>query len=285
MSWSPLDNLDIHKYFPNTPSIKYTNIDSKFKFDQSLYPDYTMLKNENARIILVKGYLGGWMRGHFKSVKKHFEAQDLQVEIAPVATGKSILFNVDKLKKYFDSLDRNLYLFCHSKGGVEVLYTLFKYPELHEKIKGIILVQTPHATSKVLESVFQRRHIVNIFTRIKEKLMFFSLNLMGASKGAKDLVSPGLDSYLLNYSFAFPILHFFTWSIKPTSWLDSYHTRLNEIAPGVAHDGQFYAHEMIWPDLKNIMIGGIDHAQPVVGGDGFNPARFWEVCLGQLLKE
>ena len=70
-----------------------------------------------------------------------------------------------------------------------------------------------------------------------------------------------------------------SWSSQPTAWLDSFHERLGEIGPGRAHDGQFFLDDLIWPGLPHVLLPDVDHAQPAVGGHGFDPARYWLAVL------
>lgn len=58
-------------------------------------------------------------------------------------------------------------------------------------------------------------------------------------------------------------------------WLDSFHERLGEIRPGVAHDGQFYLDDLVWPGLPHVLLPHLDHAQPVMDGFGFDSRRYW----------
>jgi hypothetical protein len=79
------------------------------------------------------------------------------------------------------------------------------------------------------------------------------------------------------------VLQTASWSATPTTWLDSFHQRLGEIAPGVAHDGQFFLHELVWPALPNVLLPRVDHAQPAMGGHGFDHARYWAAMISLIL--
>ena len=57
-----------------------------------------------------------------------------------------------------------------------------------------------------------------------------------------------------------------------------------EIAPLRAHDGQFLLEDLIWPGLPHVLLPEVDHAQPVLGGAGFDAARYWMTLLAVLLE-
>ena len=100
-------------------------------------------------------------------------------------------------------------------------------------------------------------------------------------------MSPGIDecvATLQNYEFPFPVLAVATWSVEPTSWVDSYHKRLSEIRPDCAHDGQFYLQDQLWHFPGQLVLGRIDHAQSVMGGNGFDLVHFWATLAAMLLE-
>jgi hypothetical protein len=85
-----------------------------------------------------------------------------------------------------------------------------------------------------------------------------------------------------------PTLCAASWSIEPTSWIDSWHQILQAACPGIAHDGQFLTSDMVLPRTPLVTLPRIDHAQPVLGGNGFDPARLWttliQLATSPLLK-
>ena len=111
------------------------------------------------------------------------------------------------------------------------------------------------------------------------------LSFVRARTGGYDLTSetwPSLVQDIANSEWPFPVLQTASWSIKPTAWLDSFHARLSEIFPGQAHDGQFYLNDLIWPKFAHILLPEVDHAQPAMGGAGFDCSRYWLTTLSVL---
>ena len=83
----------------------------------------------------------------------------------------------------------------------------------------------------------------------------------------------------------YPVWQTASWSSQPTTWLDSFHERLGEIRPGCAHDGQFFLEDLIWPGLPHVLLSHVDHAQPAMGGFGFDHVRYWKVVLTLFCEE
>jgi hypothetical protein len=77
---------------------------------------------------------------------------------------------------------------------------------------------------------------------------------------------------------------FATWCVatqarQPSRSLELKHARLNRIRPGQPHDGVAYTADQWGPASHTLLLEGIDHAQPSVGGLGFAHDRFWAALL------
>jgi hypothetical protein len=155
---------------------------------------------------------------------------------------------------------------------------------------GVALVQTPSAASAIMESILTGCHeqtITRRRTRFSEKAQKAIFSLPAFRDGCEQLIAPGIDECVATLQacpFPFPVISVATWSVEPTSWVDSNHRRLGEIRPGHAHDGQFYLHDQLWPCAEQLVLGRIDHAQSVMGGHGFDVARFWKTLACMILK-
>ena len=88
------------------------------------------------------------------------------------------------------------------------------------------------------------------------------------------------SQWLHGFTPSVPTLCAASWSIEPTSWIDSWHQILQEVCPGIAHDGQFLTSDQVLRGTPVVTLPRIDHAQPVLGGNGFDPARFWMTLIG-----
>ena len=96
--------------------------------------------------------------------------------------------------------------------------------------------------------------------------------------GVRDISSrrdPIVTHWLETFLPRLPVLQAESWSVRATSWVDSYHRELNRLRPGHAHDGQFYLADQRLPSTPVVGLANIDHAQPVLGGHGLDAARLW----------
>ena len=167
---------------------------------------------------------------------------------------------------------------------------LSRFRALAVRCDGVALSQMPHGPSRVLESVLLGWHRETLPVRrlATELAQRCGLALLGARPGGYEMTSkawPALVARVDDVAWPFPVLQTASWSLRPTAWLDSFHRRLEEIGPGRAHDGQFFLDDLIWPALPHVLLPDVDHAQPVVGGHGFDPARYWLTLLTVLVDE
>jgi hypothetical protein len=292
MAWTPSSQETLYRSFPETPSLSH--------LDQELYREFTdrwedeggavpiRSGNERYLIILVRGIFGSYMPGHFKRVTEALRAMGHEVVIAPTKTAGTVEENCERLRAFIRSFDlsRPRLIYAHSKGGIEALHVLNRDEEIRKSTHGLLLCQTPRGASAVLESILENRYDKGTQTQFKELALRIGIKLIAAKGGCRDLIDVSESSPIRKVqdcSFGFPVLQVSSWSLTPTTWLDSYHQRLGEIRPKVAHDGQFYTEDLIWPQFKNLCVGSIDHAQPVVGGEGFDEGKFWTILHSLML--
>lgn len=241
--------------------------------------------------VLVRGIFGTWMPGHFLEVLKGLKARRFQVFIANLDTVGGVEKNAEALKIEIHRRvppDQSIVFLCHSKGGLDALAALASDPQLQKRTQGIVLVQTPRFSSKVLESILLKKHQESLNSRFQrggEALTRFALKSLGWTEGPLDLTQEPMEKTIEKIDrvhFKFPVLSLVSWSISPSSWTDSFHKRLSQIQPQTANDGQFYLEDLIWPNFHRLGLGNLDHAQPVMGGLGFDAAHLWLKLIEHL---
>ena len=246
-------------------------------------------ERRDAIVVLVRGFLGRYMPGNFVSAWRALGRAGIDALIAPTRPGGTVADNVRRLARAVDRLprDRGLVFAGHSKGGIEALALMIARPDLAARTRRRLMSQTPHGASRVLESVLLGWHEDTLGPRRKlaEAAQRAGLAVLGAGRAGRELTGERLPAILapLDRALAtlpFPIVQTASWSSRPTTWLDSFHERLGEIAPGVAHDGQFLLADLIWPaPIEHVLLPHLDHAQPVMDGFGFDSARYWETLV------
>lgn len=238
-------------------------------------------------VLLVRGYLGTYMPGNLSAARRALGRLGIEALIADNRAAGLIAENArrmaDQIRRRVDPA-RQLLLCGHSKGGLEARWLVQTEPELASRTRGVIMSQTPRGPSAVLESLLLRRHqesLLGARRRWAERLQRMSLGVISAVRSGTELTTEALAHVVTRLATApaLPLLQMASFSSRPTTWLDSFHQRLGEIRPGCAHDGQFYVEDLIWPDLPHVLLPHVDHAQPVMGGLGFDPARYWLATL------
>jgi hypothetical protein len=173
------------------------------------------------------------------------------------------------------------FLWCgHSKGAIDLLYVLETTPALRESCTGAVVVQSAAGPSRVIERWQNAPR--GIGERVRRQVIRHWL----VRDGVRDISQardPLVSEWLGRFVPAVPTLCVVSWSLEPTSWVDSYHRTLEEMAPGQAHDGQFLLQDQRLPGTNLVCLPHVDHAQPMLGGSGFDVARFWRTLVETAL--
>jgi len=297
MSWVPEGFEKFNERFPATPALPPVD-DWTARFaaawhgiDAPHARAQLAARGAKTTVVLVKGFMGDWMPGNFQGPLRALGEAGFDAVIAPVDTTDRADENGRRLARFLEERPcRERLVFCgHSKGGVECWLALAHAPALRARTDRVITAQTSRGASRVLESMLHGAHrqtLSGAYARAAELAQAFGVRLLGARRGASDLMAPRiheLAAQVERLRGEIATLHCASWSTTPTTWLDSYHRRLGEIRPGVAHDGQFYVEDLLWPGVPHVLLPNLDHAQPAMGGHGFDAGRYWLAMM--LLHE
>ena len=296
-NWSPEGFDRYRELFPVTPLISVDDDLDKSEVFRSKWTIGVEAATSNIEkltsdtsIVFIRGYLGNYMPGNLIQPVRTLKQLGFDSFILQNKSGDNVSNNVAMLADQLAKREtKKRLLFCgHSKGGMECLWLLAKHETVASRCIGVALSQTPSGASMVMESILHKRHRecrYSSYRHVSETAQGMMLSLLNARPGGYDLTSdiwPRLVDGVANREWSFPVLQTASWSIQPTAWLDSFHTRLGEIFPGRAHDGQFYLDDLIWPRFAHVLLPEIDHAQPAMGGSGFDCSRYWLTLLSVL---
>lgn len=247
----------------------------------------------NTTFVIIRGFLGNCMPGNLISTCRTLRALGLDAWIAKNRAGATVADNAHdmtmEIRRRVPSTNRLVFL-GHSKGGLESLQ-IATDPAIASRVQAVVMSQTPRGASAVLESLLLRRHqasLVGMRRVWAERLQRVGLTILGVETGGRELTAEALAAVIDRLEAAprtFPLLQTASWSSRPTAWLDSFHERLGEIRPGSAHDGQFYLEDLLWPNVPHVLLPHVDHAQPAMGGFGFDPARYWLSAITLLVDQ
>src|SRR5207245_638722 len=114
---------------------------------------------------------------------------------------------------------RDRLIFCgHSRGGLECLALLARFTSLTARCDGVVLSQTPHGPSHIMDSVLLRRHretLRGVLRHAAELAQRAGLALLGAQRGGYELTSeawPALVARVSDLAWPFQVLQAASWS-------------------------------------------------------------------------
>ncbi len=297
--WCPEGFGHYREWYPATPPLSLSGItdvteDFCQQWNQGIGKVTEDLRRSAASttLLFVRGFMGNFMPGNFEAPRKAFANLGFDSRIVPNSSRDSVHNNVQRLKHHLLQFPpRTNLVFCaHSRGGIECLQLLSESPIWDSRCRGLLLSQTARGPSLVLDSVLlgmHRHESLSHYRRSAEFMQKIGLKILGADRGGLELTSGGITELIGKIGFekrSYPIVQTASWSTKPTAWLDSFHGRMSEIAPGIAHDGQFLLKDLLWPGWPHLLLPHLDHAQPVMGGNGFDSVRYWLTYVNGILK-
>lgn len=291
--WSPRDFQAYRALYPHTPPLDLPDPALTDRFvaawegwsDTDL--DARLAAHRHVEVGFVRGFLGNWMPGNLVAPAKALAALGFRSRVLKNHSGRTVVDNIARLERQLTG-DGPLVLCGHSKGGLECLRLLDTRAHLARRAVGVVLSQTPRGPSAVLESLLLHSHEHSKGRKrwVEEWTQRVGLYAVGATPAGRQLTREPLASLIAEVDATqrpYPVWQTASWSSQPTTWLDSFHERLDEIRPGCAHDGQFYLEHLLWPGLPHVLLPHVDHAQPVVGGFDFPHVRYWKVVLALFL--
>ena len=299
-AWSPLDFYSYRQFYPATREIgALVRADASGEFIRA-WKDVgasrlTFCGHREAigtSLVLVRGLFGRWIPKHFAATRKAFARAGLRSIVANSRAADTVDANAALIGRDIEARvhpEHKLVFLCHSKGGLDTLAMLLRFPALRRRTGAVVLCQTPRAACAVLESVLLDRHRDSIGRKgrdVKEAMARQAIFLSGARPGCLELTRDRISQRIAGIDatpFDLPVISIASWSIEPTAWLDSQHARLGQIRPGCAHDGLFYLEDLLWPVAEQILLPRLDHSQPTVGGAGFDDGRFWIALAAMAL--
>lgn len=279
-AWTPDGFNDFLNYYPATHWDTVPEpLDLNPAFAAVWNQPGSIQTNHDIAIALTPGLFAEWLPGCFRAAYNAFRHAGHRVLKSRVRSNLNVLEQSAVVGAEVSSwLHTNEYfIWCgHSKGGLELLHALETHPNLRARCIAAIVVQPPVGTSPVLQ------HFSSDKASVGQRLSKRLLGTRFFSRGVSDISAdrdPDLERWLSHFRSSVPTINVVSWSVEPTNWIDSWHRTLGKVRPGIAHDGQFLTHEQLLPELPVVALPRLDHAQPVLGGNAFNVARFWQTLV------
>ncbi|KAL2623682.1 hypothetical protein R1flu_003887 [Riccia fluitans] len=125
---------------------------------------------DNLVYLLVPGLFSNHGPLYFVDTKKYFSRFGLSCHIARIHSEAAVETNAHELKVYIEELfwgtGKRVVLLGHSKGGVDAAAALsMHWPELKDKVVGLVLAQSPYGGSPVASDILREGQIADFETR------------------------------------------------------------------------------------------------------------------------
>lgn len=235
-------------------------------------------------VVLSPGLFSEFLPGCFAAASRILKGAGFRV----IRTRARSRFSIrEQAARLSAELNRTLgpeerFIWCgHSKGAIELLYALETDDKLRDSCAAAVVVQPAVGMSRVVD------RWLNHPRGLRERMGGVLISSSPVRAGVRDISAerdPIVTDWLADFEPAVPTVCAVSWSIQPTSWVDSYHRTLNEIAPGHAHDGQFLLVDQQIPGASLVCLPELDHAQAVFGGHSFDAGRFWQTLIQIALQ-
>ena len=246
-------------------------------------------------VLFVRGLFGAWIPHHLVAPCAMLRAHGVPTRVARTSPRGTLATNAARLGGILDELvarGERVWLLTHSKGGVEALIALAAAPERWQALAGWASVQMPNHGAPLLDSLFDPAQAGARLglQRWREPLEAALLRAVGAGSACRELTRAALPKLVGEVSAApldarrtSPWLTVATHAQAFTGVLEMRRTHFERRFPGEAHDGVFLTRDQRWMGADaGLLLSGIDHSQPSVGGLGFDHARFWLALLALL---
>ncbi|KPW48756.1 putative acetyltransferase and hydrolase with the alpha/beta hydrolase fold [Pseudomonas syringae pv. antirrhini] len=239
-------------------------------------------------VVLVAGLYSEFILYCNRACARSLKSEGYEVLRMPVRSSRGIIAQGEHIATVLGSRlkpGQRFVVLAHSKGSLDTLAALTQTPALLDACDGIALVQPPVGPSPIIDDVLGYR-VPDAgpgyrMDRFRQAMVTRAL----LAEGTRDISSqrdPHVASMLSALPDTLHCVHVVSWSAVRRSRFDTHHQRLNAVRPGHAHDGQFYMQDLSLPGLPQICLPDVDHGQPILGGAGFDPARFWRTLLEVL---
>ena len=282
--WSPGGFDDFRKHYPATDWQEPAHgLDHTERFEEA-WNKRAALPTSIA-IVLTPGLFSEWLPGCFRIAQRDFAAAGHRCLRTRVYTGRTVSEQAQRLASTIEGwLQPNeRFIWCtHSRGGFDALWALQEYEALAARCVATACVQIPVGHSWVVADIESAQSgLMRRALRRSFQLPFVAAGVALISKRR----DPELNRWLQALEPVVPTIHAVSWSVQPTSWVDSWHARLNALRPDHAHDGQFFLSDQRLRKCPIVRLPRLDHAQPVLGGLELDVGRLWQALANVAWQE
>ncbi len=226
---------------------------------------------------------------YFDDQLRLFQKQNIESERIKLESENSTDFNVELIAQSIKAAQKLLILIGHSKGNIDILVSLIRYPELHSKVKGWISIQAPFHGSPVADWFIKNQNLSWFARWFLQKIggNFEALSDLSQQKRILFLIEHNME--IQKMSLKIPILAVGTeipkipFKIDTLLWIP----RDLMLRVNIPNDGLVPLSGTSLQGSDSILLKNLDHADPVMKSwvREYDRTRMTQLLCYLLLKK
>ncbi|HEY8206717.1 MAG TPA: alpha/beta hydrolase [Myxococcaceae bacterium] len=216
------------------------------------------------KYLVIGGLFGKHLPGYMDENVDALKSQGLDARQVPVDPDASVKQNAETIRKAIEEATKDgskVVLIGHSKGGVDAAAALAMHPELKEKVRAMVAIQSPFGGSPIAQDIESTPIIRPLVNGVVSELF------RGDPKSVKDLTYDAREKFLAKYPLPtdVPSVCVATSRLSPTSILGSSEGYM-KARYGFPSDGLVNPADAVIPGSHVVRLNDMDHAESTVHG-------------------
>ncbi len=237
--------------------------------------------------LVIKGLYGNQLAGYMEANRDRLEDRGLDARLVPIDTEAGVERNAARIRDAILAATRTgkkVVIVGHSKGGVDTTAALSLYPELKDRVRALVAIQSPYGGSPVAEDI----QGCNALRRITDG---FVKNIWGGSPQSMiDLTYRQRRAFIAAHPFPsdVPTVSLASSRVVQLSsvmWKTAYYARYRY---GKRSDGLVLPEDAEIPGSRVVRLDDMDHAEGgLVGVPGLrkhHPGDITEALVALALQ-
>ena len=196
-------------------------------------------------------------------------AQGLDVRRIPLDTAQGVRHNARTVRDAVlaaSKTGKQVVLIGHSKGGLDSAAALALYPELKDKTRALITIQSPYGGSPMADDIIENPVLKQLGTSIVKDIFH------GSTRSGLDLRYGARQKFLAAHPLpaGIPVISMASSQLSPLSPLFSTEEYLRQ-RYGLASDGLVAPVDAMVPGSRTVTLEGLDHGDATLSQ--FNPFK------------
>ena len=233
------------------------------------------------KYLVIGGLFGKHLPGYMGENVSALKSQGLDARQVPVDSDASVTRNAETIRKAIEEATRDgsqVVLIGHSKGGVDSAAALAMHPELKDKVRAMVAIQSPFGGSPIAQDIQDSPLIRRLVNGVVGDVF------RGDPQSVKDLTYDSREKFLAQYPLPtdVPSVCVATSRLSPASILASSEGYM-KARYGFPSDGLVNPADAVIPGSHVVRLNDMDHAEPTLHGvPGFSNYYPKDVTLASV---